>query len=160
MRHVTIILSLALMCLAGCRSSRTHQAWSSADSWYRPPSNWTSFRQAQTLPDADIIEVSPDRLPSAEEQLREVACVEITPDLASELTGRTVTSRADSGLFLVRAVFLNRGTGKFMVTPVGTELLVEHASLGISAVPMKRQALVVRLSQKPEMVFVFCSIDE
>jgi len=57
-------------------------------------------------------------------------------------------------------VYLNRGTGKFIVVPVGNELLVEHGSLGRSAVPMKRQALILRLSQKPETVYVSCSMDE
>lgn len=118
------------------------------------------FRQAQGLPDTDIIEVSPDHLTSAEEQLRRLACVAITADRASELTGRSVVSRAASSLFLVRAVFLNRGTGKFMATPVGGDLLVEHGSLGRSGVSMKRQALIVRLPQKPETVFVSCSMNE
>lgn len=67
-------------------------------------------------------------------------------------------SRAGSSLFLVRAVFLNRDTGGFTVTPVWSDLLVEHGSLGRSAVPMKRQALIVRLPQKPETVFVSCSM--
>ena len=160
MRYITFTLSLAFMWLAGCAPSRTHRASSSADSWYHPPSNWMSFRQAHRLPDTDIIEVSSDHLASAEEQLSDVTCVEITPDRASELTGHAVTPRAGSSLFLVRAVFLNRGTGKFMVTPVGSELLVEHGSLGRSAVPMSRQALVVRLSQKPGTVFVSCSMAE
>lgn len=118
------------------------------------------FRQAQRLPDADIIEVSADYLTSAEEQLRERACVEIDSARATELTGRAVDSRAGSSLFLVRAVCLNRGTGKFMVTQVGSELLVGHVSLGRSPVLMQRGALVVRLSQKPETVFVSCSAAE
>ncbi len=160
MRYSALILSLAVMALLGCSPSRSHQAWSSADSWYRPPSEWTRFRLAQGLPDADIVEVARDKLAAAEEQLRDVACVEISPNRASELTGRSITPQAASSIFLVRAVYLNRGTGKFMVIPVGTELLVEHGSLGRSAVPMQRQALVVRLPRQPEAVFVSCSMDE
>ncbi len=130
------------------------------DSWYHAPSDWTRFHQAQGLPDADIIEVAPDKLAAAVEQLRDIACIEISPNRASELTGRSITPRVGSSLFLVRAVYLNRGTGKFMVVSVGTELLVEHGSLGHSAVPMQRQALVVRLSQQPQTIFVSCSMDE
>jgi len=95
---------------------------------------------------------------TAEEQLRDVTCVEISADRAAELTGHAMPP--GSSLFLVRAVYLNRGTGKFMAVPVGSELLVEHGSLGRSAIPMKRQVLVVRLSQKPETVYVSCSMDE
>lgn len=92
--------------------------------------------------------------------MRNLACVAITTDRASELSGHSVVSRAGRNLFLIRAVFLNRSTGKFKVTAVGSELLVEHGSLGHSAVPMKRQALIVWLPQKPETVFVTCSMDE
>ena len=160
MRSTAFILSLALMWLIGCAPSQTHRAWSSVDSWYHPPSQWTRFRQAQRLPDADIMEVDPDGMVSAEEQLRVLACVEIAPDRATELTGRFIAPRAGSSLFLVRALCLNRGTGKFLVTPIGSELLVEHGSLGHSAVLMKRQALVVRLSQKPETIYASCSMDQ
>jgi hypothetical protein len=161
MRSIAFILSLvlALASLTGCTQPPTYQAWSSADSWYHPPSEWARFRQAQGLPDADIVEVAPDHMTAAEKQLRELSCVEIPTDRASELTGRLIPSRAGS-LFLVRAVYLNRGTGKFMAVLVGSELLVEHGSLGHSAAPMRRQPLVVRLSQKPETVYVSCSMDE
>jgi len=162
MRHITYIVSLGLVVfgMLGCTQPQTHEAWSSTDSWFHPPSDWSRFRQAQHLPDSDISEVVPDRMATAEEQLRDVACVEISPDRAAELTGHTMPPQAGSNLFLVRAVYLNRGTGKFMAVPVGSELLVEHGSLGHMAVPMKRQALVVRLSEKPEIVYVSCSMDE
>jgi len=160
MRSIAFILGLVLMELVGCAPSQTHRAWSSADSWYQPPTEWTRFEETQPLLDDDIIEVSPDHMTAAEEELRDVACVEISPGRASELTGHSTPPRAGRSLFVVRAVYLNRGTGKFIVTPLGTELLVEHGSLGRSAVPMKRQSLVVRLSQRPETVFVSCSMDE
>jgi hypothetical protein len=153
-------LSLAFLWLLGCTRTQTHQAWSSVDSWFRPPNEWSRFRQAQGLPDSDILEVARERMAAAEEQLHDVASVEISAERATEFTGRPVSPRAGSSLFLVRAVYLNRSTGKFIVVPVGNELLVEHGSLGRSAVPMKRQALILRLSQKPERVYVSCSMDE
>jgi len=58
---------------------------------------------------ADIAEVAPGRMATAEEQLRDVACVEISADRASELTGRPMPPRAGSSLFLVRAVYLKTG---------------------------------------------------
>ena len=162
MRHIAYIASLGLIVLGmlGCTQPQTHEAWSSADSWFHPPSDWSRFPQAQSLPSSDIAEVIPEQIAAAEEQLRDHACVEISADHAAELTGRPMPPRADSRLFVVRAVYLNRGTGNFMVVPVGSELLVEHGSLGHSAVPMKRQPLVVRLPQKPETVYVSCSMDE
>jgi hypothetical protein len=107
-------LSLALVWLFGCAQPQTRQAWSSADSWFRPPSDWSRFRQAQSLPEADIAEVAPDGMAAAEEPLRDVACVEISAERASELAGRPIPPRGGSTLFLVRAVYLNRGNGKFI----------------------------------------------
>jgi hypothetical protein len=161
MRCTLFILSLALVWLSSCSPPKRESATSSTvDSWYRPPSDWTRFRQAKALPDADVTQVSPALMASAEGQLRDAAWVKVTPDRASELAGHPMKAQADSSFFLVRAVFLNRGTGKFSVTLVGSELLVEHGSLGHSSAPMKRQALVVRLPQPPEVVFVSCSMAE
>jgi len=78
-------LSLAFLWLLGCTRTQTHQAWSSVDSWFRPPNEWSRFRQAQSLPDSDISEVIPERMAAAEEQLHDVACVEISAELALSL---------------------------------------------------------------------------
>jgi hypothetical protein len=162
MRNFINILGLSLVfsCLCGCIKPQTQQPSTSTDSWFDPPSEWSRFRQAKSLPDSEVSEVAPEHMAAGEEQLLDVACVEITADRAAELTGRAMPPQAGSSLFLVRALYLNRGTGKFMVVPVGSELLVEHGSLGRSAVPMKRQALAVRLSQRPKTVYVSCSMDE
>jgi hypothetical protein len=155
-----LVLSLVFSCFGGCVQPQTREAWTSTDSWFHPPSEWSRFREAKSLPNSDVSEVAPEYMVIAEQQLQIVACVEITADRARELTGREVPPRAGSSLFLVRGVYLNRGTGGFEVVPVGSELLVEHNCLGRSAVPMKRQALVVRLSQRPVTVYVSCSMAE
>ena len=158
--NATVVLSLFLVGLLGCAQTQTHRAWSSADSWFHPPDDWLRFRQAQGLPATDVVEVLPDRLLAAEEQLRDVACVAVSSERAADLTGQKIEAGAGTTLFLVRAVYLNRATGSFSVIPVSRELLVEHGSLGRSAVPMKRQALVVRLPRNPEVVYVSCEMDE
>jgi hypothetical protein len=158
--NATLILSLFLVGLLGCAQTQTHHAWSSADSWFHPPNEWSRFRQAQNLPATDVVEVLPDRLVAAEEQLRDIACVAVSSERAADLTGQKIEAGAGTTLFLVRAVYLNHATGRFSVVPVGRDLLVEHGSLGRSAVPMKRQALVVRLPRKPEVVYVTCEMDE
>ena len=137
-----------------------HDAWSSSDSWYHPPRDASRFEQQSSFPDAEIWQVASDRMPAAEERLRDVAGVELSAELAAELTGQPLMPQAGKIFFLVRAVCLNRGTGGFRVTPAESELLVEHGSLGHYAVPMKRQALVVRLSHKPAVIYVSCSMDE
>ena len=158
--NATVVLSLFLVGLLGCAHTQMHRAWSSADSWFHPPDDWLRFRQAQSLPATDLAEVLPGRLVAAEEQLRDVACVAVSSERAAELTGQKIEAGAGTALFLVRAVCLNRATGRFSVVFAGRDLLVEHGSLGHSAVPMQRQALVVRLPRKPEVVYVSCGMDE
>lgn len=60
--------------------------------------------------------------------------------------------------YLTRGLYLNRGTGRFSVYISADQLVVHHGSLGASAVPMKRQALVLQLEQSPAEVFVYCSM--
>jgi hypothetical protein len=158
--NATVVLGLLLVGLLSCSQPQAHRAWSSADSWFHPPRDWMRFQQAQSLPATDVVEVLPDRLVAAEEQLRDVACVAVSSEQAADLTGQKIEAGAGTSLFLVRAVYLNRATGSFSVVPVSRELLVEHGSLGHSAVPMKRQALVVRLPHKPEVIYVSCGMDE
>jgi hypothetical protein len=62
--------------------------------------------------------------------------------------------------YLTRGVYLNRGTGGFSVYILEDQLLVRHGSFGRSAVPMKRQALVLQLEHSPTEVFVTCSMAE
>jgi len=154
--HIPAV-TLALLTLAGCTDRR---AWDSADSWHHPPKDIGRFWQAEKLSGSDIFEVLAEKMAVAKEQLREVGCVEVSAERASELSGKKVESAVGRGLFLVRGVCLNRATGGFVVVPLGRELLVHHASLGRSAVPMKRQPLIVRLAQQPEVVFVSCSMAE
>jgi hypothetical protein len=152
------VLALASVWLLCCKETRKSAA--STDSWYDPPKDWTRFREARGLPDSDIAEVVAEQSATAEEQLKDIACVEIPEDRAAELTGRPMPAGEGTSLFLVRAVCLNRGTGKFMAVLAGDSLLVKHGSLGRSAVPMKRQPLVLRLPRKPETVYVSCSMAE
>jgi hypothetical protein len=139
-----IFLGLVLVGLMGC------------DSWYRPPQVRTRGDE-RPLPDTDVHEVITEKISLAEQELEEVACVEISDESASALAGQSVERELGKDLYLVRGVYLNRGTGRFTVTLVGSDLLVHNGSLGHSAVDMKRQALIVSLPHKPNQVFVSCN---
>jgi len=136
------------------------QAWTTADSWYHPPGDWMKFREVKRLPDTEVVEVAAEHLDAAISELRDVACTEISPSRASIICGKPIMAQPDYRLYLVRALFLNRDTGSFLVTQAGPDLLVEHGSLGRSEVPMKRDALVVRLQRKPERIYIACSMAE
>jgi hypothetical protein len=158
MRVYTRSISLTLLLLFSCGCNCGHRAASTTDSWYNPPEAIVRFWSADKLADSEVLVVTPDKLAQAEELLRDSACIGVSNDRARELTGQRVDGPASKTLFLVRGLQLNPGTGKFMVIPLGHELLVHHGSLGGSAVPMKRQPLLVRLSEKPDAVYVSCSM--
>ncbi|MEK7953187.1 hypothetical protein [Luteolibacter soli] len=164
LRRIAFTLSLATIGLVGCNSSPTtsqsREASSSVDSWYHPVTDRSLLDDGADLPTEDIFRVSQDHLSSAEKQLQDVDCVEVTLEQADELIGFHIDPRNGMRLFLVRAVALNPDTGHFTGTLAGSALSIHHGSLGRSAVPMKRQPLVIRLSKKPEKVFVSCSMAE
>ena len=54
--------------------------------------------------------------------------------------------------YLVRAAYVNGGTGSFSLQWAGSALIVSHASLGPGGTP-SRSALVACLSQAPSVVF-------
>ena len=153
---VAASIGVLLLGVVGCSGLQTGGGWTWTDSWYSPPADPSLFGRGRCLPASDVAEVLPDRMAAAATLLRDVACVEIPEKQARELTGKAMESRAGSRLYLVRGVYLNRGANGFDVTPMKKELLVEHGCLGRSAVPMKRQALVVRLQRKPDVVYVSC----
>ena len=140
-----IISSFVLLSLVGCDAGR---AWRSADSWYRAPEPTVNWDE---LTDADVYEVAANKTADADEQLRDVSCVELPKERAAEFAGQDVESTDGNSLYLVRGLYLNRS---------GSDLLVQHGSLGHSAVEMKRQALIVLLPRKPDEVFVTCSMAE
>jgi hypothetical protein len=148
-----IFLSALLM---GCGSRR---AWTSADSWYTgsPPTEQTSSPLSRLAP-SRIHEVLEARQADAEQLLQNVAVVELTDQQAADFVGQLLPEAPGTKPYLVRGVYLNRATGQFSVQISGDQLVVHHGSLGASAVPMKRQALVLQLEHAPAEVFVDCSM--
>jgi hypothetical protein len=152
-------LVLAGAALGGCASDG--RAWSSEDSWYNAPPPETPPRwQWEELDRARIHEVMASREPQAEELLADLAIVALSNEQAAELLGRTLAEVPGATPYLSRGVYLNRETGGFSVYVLEDRLLVHHTSLGRSAVPMKRQALVLQLARQPADVFVTCSMAE
>jgi len=79
---------------------------------------------------------------------------------ASRLVGTTVTPDPGMTFYLLRAVYLNEGTGTFYVSQRGEDLNVHHGCLGRHAAPMKRAAVIVQLREAPREVYVTCSMAE
>jgi hypothetical protein len=96
----------------------------------------------------------------AEGLLQTVSSREISNEEAIRLLGSTVDVPPGTKPHLIRAVYLNKGTGAFVIYSRGDDLFVKHGSLGHHAVPMKRQCLVVFLDRSPKRLYVSCSMAE
>ena len=90
----------------------------------------------------------------------DVSIIELSRQEAAEFTGGAPEEVPNTQPYLVRALYLNRETGRFSAYLAQDQLVVHHDSLGSSAVPMKRQALVLQLGRVPVKVFVSCSMAE
>jgi hypothetical protein len=150
---------LACIALSGTLvSCIPRRAWTTEDSWYNPPSQGALVGQGQGLDRARIHEVVESRQAEAEELLEDVSVVELTHERAAEFISQELPEAAGAKPYLIRGVYLARGTGSFSVTIYEDQLVVHHGSLGSGGYRMGRQALVLQLERAPAEVFVTCSI--
>lgn len=156
-----LVIFLALVGIAGCDESRRPdgardpRAFTSADSWYSPPSSPAGFAPLDKQRFAPVAE---GLQPEAQAALADVPAKQVTADEAARLAGRRLP---DGGEYvLLRAVVLFEGTGAFDVGVSGRSVHVHHGCLGHGPAPMGRKALIAVLPAVPEAVFVSCSMAE
>lgn len=153
------LLSLFLtLVLFGCGRQK---AWTTEDSWYNPPpeekarlSDW------QRVDASRVYEVIEPKIAEAEVLLAEVPFVQLSEREAVAFAGKELGEAPGTRPYLVRGLYLNRITGKFIVYTKDGQLRVHHGSMGRQAVPMQRQPLVVQLEQTPAAVYVTVSMVE
>jgi len=155
MKWLPLLLGIALLQL-GCAPER---GWKTPDPWFNAPAaepNWS-----EPIDGTRIDTVLDSKEPDAEEMLAERPFVEISPEQAQKLIGLPLRPHGAARPYLVRGVYLNRGTGVFQIykQPRGG-LMVSHESIGSHTTTMKRQALVVELDEVPRQVFVVCRMTE
>ena len=144
MRHLANLLLVFLACPAVAVASTAwlEQAPSSAGTWR----DWTEVASGS------FFEVPASKLGTAEVWLADATF------LAKEQSGVTYFGRPDFACpaqtkpYLLRAAYINGGTGSFGLHWAGSVLIVSHASLGPGGAP-SRSALVACLSQAPTAVF-------
>ncbi|MCL4297934.1 MAG: hypothetical protein KJ077_19480 [Anaerolineae bacterium] len=142
--------------LAACRDDR---AATTTDSWYNPPpAKIYPLTGWQALDFKRLHQVVAAQQPTAEKLLENTAALEITAQQAADLLGQPLPAVPGTKPYLTRAVYLN--PGGFSVYSRNEQLLISHASMGHSPVPMKRQALILQLAQPPVEIFVTCSMAE
>ena len=120
------------------------------DAWYSPSAAGEAGTDVST--DVRFFEVRALQRAEAARLLTD----EVIVPLGGDKLGQFGDSPVPEGMrpFLVRALAVNRGTGKFRVYQKGSALVVEHDSLGHGSKPQERSALVVFLKEKPAKVYV------
>jgi hypothetical protein len=107
-------------------------------------------REWIAIPHADFFEVPASKLPTAEYWLADRML--LVQENASYFGRADFKCAAGSALYLIRASYLNGGTGDFQVRWAGAALVVSHDSLG-SATNTSKSALVACLSKRPTAIF-------
>jgi hypothetical protein len=154
-----ILMSSLLGSMVAC--SGTHRAWESEDSWYRrPPTELNDVSAWLLLESSSAHEIIGTLEQAAEESLNKSPYFEITTEQVKKLTEGEFISIPKTKPYLVRSVFLNKGTGAYYLRVKNGNLWIHHASLGKGPVPMRKQAIVVQLQGEPNEVYVTCSMAE
>jgi hypothetical protein len=133
-----------------------HREWTRADAWHHPA---TDRPRVESLKPVPWVEVRPEARAAAEQRLDRSVLIPLRSDEVAGYAGGPF-DHPGLNIYLVRGVYLNRHTGGFYVRSDGRDLYVDHASLGRSPVPMKRQPLLVALPAAPRSVYVSCGMDE
>lgn len=146
-------------CGCGGTPSSTSQFTTSGDPWYTGlPSEGSLYWTWSELDRARVHEVIESRQTDAEVLLQDVSILEISDQQATEFIDTALPDVPGTKRYLARGLYLNRGTGRFTIYIAEDQLVVHHGSLEATSRPMKRQALVLQLEQKPAEVFVYCSM--
>lgn len=147
------LLFLLLLFMYGCCTNYSPEEY--LNSWHQPPVNtgpgekWNRYK-------GKILLVKKDQLALAENLLEKVPLVEISSDEASGLVGERYQPEGPKKLYLLRGLYIYK-TGKFEIKLSNNALWVRHDSHGPCRIPDSRQALVIELEGKPDLVFVTCS---
>ena len=143
MKRLTCILAI-LACVSSC--SETESAWLRP-----PPLSLGGVKDWTMVDETAFFEVPVSKLEAAEHALADVSV--IPRDQGQGYFGRSdFVCEPPRRVYLVRALYMNGGTGGFTLYWAGSKLVISHSSMG-GASPEKKSALVACLVQKPLEVF-------
>lgn len=134
------------------RAESGNGVWTTEDSWYNAlPRN--SMDEAAQIDRSLMHEVPASIFPEAEKMLKDVSVVELTDTEAAHFAGASFIPQQGTKPYLIRAIYLNLGTGGYELFVGKDGVLVKQGCLGRHALPMKRSTLVVQLKSKPKNVY-------
>ena len=101
-----------------------------------------------------------ERQAEAQTLLEDVPLIELTDEQAVQFVGSALPDLPGAAPYLVLGLYHTPGTGKHVVYVSEEGLVVHHGSLGRSAPPVTRQALVLQLEGRPAHVYVVSSVNQ
>jgi hypothetical protein len=123
------------------------------ESWLQsPPKSLGLSHDWTEVPRSAVLEVSVSKFASAEADLVNVASAALAPSAAEYFSRPGFKCAPADKPFLIRAFYMNGGTGAFTLYWAGTALVVAHDSLGPKRT-LQRTALVACLARQPSQVF-------
>jgi hypothetical protein len=123
------------------------------ESWLQaPPRSLGASHDWTEVSRSAVLEVSVSKLASAEADLANVPFVALAPSSVEYFSQAGFRCSLPDKPFLIRAAYMNGGTGAFTLYWAGTALVVAHDSLGPKRA-VQRTALVACLARQPSRVF-------
>src|SRR4051812_6545246 len=107
--HIAFSLALAASVL-GCTD---HRALTKTETWFKPSDHRSAARAAAAV---EWVEVAPSASAEVERRLSSTEAERVSPDEASKYAARPFKVAENEEVYLVRGLYLNRGTGGFTVT--------------------------------------------
>jgi hypothetical protein len=104
------------------------------------------------LANNQVFEVAKSKFRAAKAALRDKPFVPLTEDDIGYFGSPTFQCRLPNRPYLIRAIYTNGGTGRFLVETFDRSVLVTHGSLG-KRNPLEETALVVCLGFEPVHVY-------
>lgn len=151
-----VALALAIFQLASCSTFRNKAAWTELDDWYKPRSKTTAAFTAKKL-ELQVWEISDPYELSAMKELETESFAEISMDDAIQISKIRIAPKPGMLYLIVRAVYLDKMTGRYECWEENRKLLVHHSSRGGKPLPMSREAVIIECREIPTEIFVECS---
>ena len=126
---------------------------SQAQTWLPPvPPSVDNWRDWKHIPDSAFFEVPASKLATAEAWLANSSYLAQDENGVKYFDRANFTCAAPSQAYLIRAAYVNGGTGSFVLSWVGSALVVSHVALGGDG-PVQKSALVACLSKEPSAIY-------
>jgi hypothetical protein len=146
---------LLVLLLNGCSTtnSRFEDSAPVAKPWLeRVPSSLSNWREWVELHEEAFFEVPASKLATAEYWLTDVSFKPLEQSGVTYFGRPEFKCPASTMPYLLRAGYVNGGTGDFSLAWAGTSIVVSHRALGRSGVPFQ-SALVACLANAPSDVY-------